>query len=192
MEMERFKHRAGEEDLGVVALVLDMAKAFERVSLPVAWAWATHLSLPRKILLVHCGHFEHQRRVQFEGCLAGHKWSCLLQRIVVQDALSEVTKIDPPLKLRVFVDDITALLMKRNKKVVEMAKKVMRKSKKRKFKNRAKNSRSRRMERKERVTLLLSVGFWEEKLRECSEEEGVVLVDSVETLGADLRTKGKR
>ena len=33
MEMENFKYRAWEEDLGAVALVLDLAKAFERVSL---------------------------------------------------------------------------------------------------------------------------------------------------------------
>ena len=30
MEMERFKFRAGAEDQGAVALVLDLAKAFER------------------------------------------------------------------------------------------------------------------------------------------------------------------
>ena len=36
--MERCKYRAGEEDLAAVALVLDLAKAFERVSLPVVWA----------------------------------------------------------------------------------------------------------------------------------------------------------
>ena len=58
MEMERFKYRAGE-DLGAVALVLDLAKAFERVSLPVVWAWATLFSFPRKILRVLCGYFEH-------------------------------------------------------------------------------------------------------------------------------------
>ena len=40
----------------------------------------------------------------------------------MQDALSEVTKIDPQLKLRVFVDDITALLKGRNKDLAEMAK----------------------------------------------------------------------
>ena len=44
MEMERFKYRAGEEDVGAVAVVLDLAKAFERVSLLVVWAWATHFS----------------------------------------------------------------------------------------------------------------------------------------------------
>ena len=113
-------YQAGEKDPGAVALVLDLAKAFERVSLLVVWAWATHFSFPRKILRVLCGYFEHQRRVQFEGCVAeplqtitaimpGSKWSCLLLRIVLKDALSEVTKIFRHLKLRVFVDDITAL-----------------------------------------------------------------------------------
>ena len=69
--MEMFKYRAAEEDRGAVTLVLDLAKVFERVSLPVVWAWATHFSFPRKILLrVLCGYFEHQRRVQFEGCVA--------------------------------------------------------------------------------------------------------------------------
>ena len=59
-------------------------------------------------------------RGEFEGCVAellqtitailpGSKWSCLLLRIVLQDALSEFTKTYPPLKLRVFVGDITAL-----------------------------------------------------------------------------------
>ena len=98
------KHRfsAGKEDQGAVALVLDLATAFERVSLTVVWAWATHFSYPRQILRVLCGYFEHQGRVQFEGCVAeplwtitailpGSKWSCLLLRIVLQDALSEAT-----------------------------------------------------------------------------------------------------
>ena len=109
LEMERFKCRAGEEDLGAVALVLDLAKAFERVSLPVVWAWAMYFSFPRKIVRVLCGYFELQRRVQFAGrateplqpitaILPGSKWSCLLPRIVLLDAPSEVRKIYPPLK----------------------------------------------------------------------------------------------
>ena len=44
---------------------------------------------------------------------------------MLQDALSEVTKFYPPLKLRVFVDDITALFVGKNEKVAEMAKRVM-------------------------------------------------------------------
>ena len=70
MDMERCNGKAKEEDQGAVALVLDMAMAFECVSFPVVWAWATHFSFPRKILRVLCGYFEHQRRVQFEGCAA--------------------------------------------------------------------------------------------------------------------------
>ena len=134
MEMERFNGKANAEDQGAVALVLDLAKAFKQVSLPVVWAWATRFCFPRKILRVLCGHFEHQRRVQFEGCAAeplttitavlpGSKWSCLLLHIILQDASSEVTKIYPSLELRVFVDDITALVKGRNREVAEKAKK---------------------------------------------------------------------
>ena len=71
MEMEKYRDRAGKEDQGALTLVLDLAKAFERVSLPVVWAWATHFKKSREILRVLCGYFEHQRRVQFEGCVGG-------------------------------------------------------------------------------------------------------------------------
>ena len=138
MEMERFIGKAKAEDQGAVALVLDLAKALERVRLLVVWARATHFCFPRKTLRVLCGYFERQRRVQFEGCAAeplttitailpGPRWSCLLLRIVVQDALSQVTINYPTLKMRVFVDDITALVERKNKEVAEMAKKVMKK-----------------------------------------------------------------
>ena len=53
----------------------------------------------------------------------------LLLRVVSQDAPSEVTKIYPPLKLRIFADDITALLMGKKSVVAEMAKQVMKKLK---------------------------------------------------------------
>ena len=49
LEMERFNGKAKEEDQGALALVQDLAKAFE---LPVVWAWATHFSFPRRILRV--------------------------------------------------------------------------------------------------------------------------------------------
>ena len=62
----------------------------------------------------------HSRRVQFEGCAAeplatitailpGSKWSCLRLRIVLQDALSDVTKKSTP----GFVDNITALVKRK-------------------------------------------------------------------------------
>ena len=40
----------------------------------------------------------------------GLKWRCLLLRIVLEDALSEVMKVYPPLKLKAFVDDISAIM----------------------------------------------------------------------------------
>ena len=111
------RRRPGSSSLG-----LGLAKAFERVSLLVVWAWTTHFSFPTKISRVLCGFYEHQRRVQFEGRVAeplrtitailpGSKWSRLLLRVVLQDPLREVTQIYFLFKLRVFVDDITALLM---------------------------------------------------------------------------------
>ena len=53
-------------DQGAITLVLDLAETLERVSLPVVWAWETHHNLSR----VLCGYFEHQRRAQFEVCVA--------------------------------------------------------------------------------------------------------------------------
>ena len=52
--------------------------------------------------------------------LPGSEWSCLLLRIVLQDASSEVTNIYPSVKLRLFVDDLTALSMGKNEEVAEM------------------------------------------------------------------------
>ena len=49
--------------------------------------------------------------------------------MVLQDALTEVTELYPPLKFRVFVTDITALLIGTNEEVAAMAKKVMKKRK---------------------------------------------------------------
>ena len=42
--------------------------------------------------------------------LPGSKWSCFLLRTVLQDALSEVMKVNPLLKPKVFVDDKPTLL----------------------------------------------------------------------------------
>ena len=73
----------------------------------------------------------------------------MLLRVVLQDALSEVANIYLLLKLRVFVNDITALLMVKNKFVTEMAKKVMKTPKE--VEKKASNCQLMRMERKERA-----------------------------------------
>ena len=87
LDVDRFDYCAGGLDQGAITLVLDLAKAFERVSLPVVWVWAEHFSFPRKILRVLCGYFEHLRSEQFERCVVeplqtntaifvGSKWNC--------------------------------------------------------------------------------------------------------------------
>ena len=57
MEMERLNGKAKEEDQRASAMVLDLAKEVERISLFVVWSSATHFSFPRKILRVLCGYF---------------------------------------------------------------------------------------------------------------------------------------
>ena len=53
MEMERFNGKAKAEDQRSCGFgPSDVAKAVERVSFLVVWAWATHFSFPRKILRV--------------------------------------------------------------------------------------------------------------------------------------------
>ena len=100
--------------------------------------------------------------MQFEGCAeplrtitaiwSGSEWSCLLLRLVLQDAFSEVTKIYPPLKLlRVFVNDTAAFLMGKNEEKAEMAKKVMKSLREGVGGGWFGHCRSLRMERKERV-----------------------------------------
>ena len=190
MEVGRFSANAKGEDQGAVALVLDLAKAFESVSLPVVWAWATHFSFPRKISRVLCGFFEHQRRVQFEGCAAEplRTLTAILpgSSIVLQDALSEGVKIYPPLKLRVFVDGITALLKGRNKEVAEKAKKVMKKLKE-EVEKKCLTLSVTENGKEGKSKMIASCGFLENELRQCSKVGGVTMADSVKTLGVDLR-----
>ena len=197
MEMERFNGRTKAEDRGAVALELHLAKAFERVNLPVVWAWAKHFSFPRKILRVLCGYFEHQRR----GCVAEplqtitaflprSKWSGLPLRIVLQDALSEVTNIYPSLKLRVFVDDIAALVQGGNKDVAEMAKKVMKKLKEEVEKKGLKLSVTENG-KEGKSKMVASCGFLESELKPIQKRRRSDLGRQCGNAGSGLKNKGQ-
>ena len=106
LEMEKFTYHAGEKYQGAVAKVLDQAEAFERVSLPVVCSWATHFNLLKKIMRVLCWVLRSSaacsvRRMSgaaapdYHGHSSWVKVSCLLLRIVLWDALGEVTKFYP-------------------------------------------------------------------------------------------------
>ena len=48
LEMEKFDSNVEEIDQGAVTLVVDFAKAFEKVQLQVVWAWSMHFSATAK------------------------------------------------------------------------------------------------------------------------------------------------
>ena len=54
------------------------------------------------------------------------KWTCLLQRIVLQDALNEVMKVYPLMKPKACVDDIRAFMEVRNEELRGVTEKVLR------------------------------------------------------------------
>ena len=129
MEMDRYRERAGREDQGAVVLVLDLAKAFERVRLPVVWAWGNALQLPKEDLasavrILRAPVASAVRRMCGGAALDHHGH---LARVEVELRASAHCAADAsPLKSRVFVDEITAFVIGRNKAVAEMGKKVMR------------------------------------------------------------------
>ena len=87
------------------------------------------------------------------------------------------------------MDDITAFVRRRNKVVVEMAKKVTKKLKEEIEKKGLKLSVTENG-KAGKSKMIASCGFLEDELRQCS-KEGVTMADSVETLGVDLRTRVK-
>ena len=80
----------------------------------------------------------------------------------------------PPLKLRVFVDDITALVKGRNKEVAEMAKKVMKKLKEEVEKKGFKFSVTENG-KEGKSKMIASCGFLENELRQFSKKKKVSL-----------------
>ena len=114
----------------------------------------------------------------------------MLLRILLQDALSEVTNNLLPLETVFFVDDITALVKGRKKEVAEMAKTVMKKLKEELEKKGLKLSVTENG-KEGKSKMIAASGFLEKELSHFRNEEGVTLADSVETLGVDLRTRVK-
>ena len=104
MQMEWFHESAKVEDQRAVALVLDLEKGIRASQLSCSLGLGDAFQLPPGS---SCGCFAgiSNTRVEcslkvvrqshckpFTAILPGFKWSCLLLRIVLQDALSEVTK----------------------------------------------------------------------------------------------------
>ena len=88
------------------------------------------------------------------------------------------------------MDDITALLRRKNKVMSEMAKKVMKILKEVERKGLKLSVTEDGKEGKSKM--IASCGFLEDELRQFSREEGVTMADSVDSLGVDLRTRVKK
>ena len=106
---------------------------------------------------------------------------------MAMDALKYSNAVGPFLKLRVFVDDITALVKVVNREVAEAAKKVMKKLKE-EIEKKGLDMSVTENGKEGKSKMIASCGFLENELRECS-KEGVTMADSVETLGVELRTR---
>ena len=107
LEMERCNGKAKEADQGALALVLDLANAFERVSLPVVWAWGNSLQLPKEDLASAVRVLRAPEACTvtiITAILPGSKWSCLLLRSVLQNALNDVTKKLPSAEVEGFCE----------------------------------------------------------------------------------------
>ena len=179
LEMERFNCHAGEKDQGAVALVLDLAKLRPGQS-PSGLGLGSEFQFSQEDFV---GAMRVLRCVveplqTITAVLPGSKWSCFLSRIVLRDALSGVTNIYPPLKLTVFVDDLSAPPKKKNEELVELAERVWEKLTK---EVEEKGSRLSITEggKEGKRKMIASCRHLEEQLRECSKRGGVILAESV-------------
>ena len=85
----------------IVARVKRTKERSPHLSGPVVWAWPTRFDFAGKILRLCCAAILNIRGAFSLGVLFWSKWSCLLLRNVLQDALSEAMKVDPLLKMKV-------------------------------------------------------------------------------------------
>ena len=86
--------------------MVDLAKASEREQLSVVWNWAGHFGFPQRKLRVFCGYAVHAGCVRFGN---RSKWSVLLLRVVMHDAMTEVFSLNPEVRARMYLDDTRLL-----------------------------------------------------------------------------------
>ena len=104
-------------DEGAATLVVDFAKAFDKVPLKVVWAWTMHFGFPKQFFGCSAGTSSTSEGYFSKGVVAdplqsitailpGPKWSVSFSRTVMQDAMGEVLKVNLQVKFKVYVGDI--------------------------------------------------------------------------------------
>ena len=155
---------------------------------------------PQQMLGLSCVYFEYQRRVPFEGAVAdplqtitailrGSKWSVLLLRMVMQEAMSEVLSVYPQFEMNVYVDDIKIHVWGENRELPEVTMKVFENLEEAVTKKgrlmlplcqRAKEGESK---------MIASCSYPKERLKEDCNTVGVGITDSVEMHRHDFRRR---
>ena len=124
MDMERFKYRVGTRRFGSGGLGSGPGEGLRAGQPSCAVGVGDALQLPKEDLASAVRVLRASEAVRrMRGGPDHHGYLARVKAELL--ALSEVTRIYFPLKLIVFVDDITALLIGENKEVAVMAKKVM-------------------------------------------------------------------
>ena len=110
--MESFDHEAGQEEQGAVSLVVDPAKAFERVQVAVVWRCAMYFRCPQGECRFLCRYFAQKRRLRYEDGRSerrkrvqlfkqARKWS--LVPTVIHEATTKVFQLHLEVGVGVFV-----------------------------------------------------------------------------------------
>ena len=111
-------------------VIMDLVKAFERVSLKVVWQWAKYYNFPLSVAAMVLQIFHFPRRVIVQGCtseevrtaaaiVAGSKYSVLLLKMVITWPMDRLLHLFPTISLHTYVDDIKARLRDKQRLLVE-------------------------------------------------------------------------
>ena len=102
-----------------ITVIMDLVKAFERVSLDIVWKIAKMYDFPLGIaaMVLHIFHFPRRLIVQGStseeprtaaATVAGSKFSVLLLKLVITGPRDRLLELFPQLTLKAYVDDIKA------------------------------------------------------------------------------------
>jgi hypothetical protein len=104
-------------DVAAASVLMDLVKAFETVSLRIAWGWCLRWGMNPTVLAVVFQYFALPRRVLVDGCAsspvatataipAGSKWCCQILKAMRIHPLGNLMRWCPTLRAKVWVDDL--------------------------------------------------------------------------------------
>ena len=109
--------QAAGNGIAVASTVMDLAKAFETVSLVTAWRWCRHWGMNSAGLAVVFTDFAYAKRVCIDGCTSraactttaipvGSKWCCQILKAVLIWPMDQAPSLWPQVRARMWFDDL--------------------------------------------------------------------------------------